>query len=85
MNPRTGNETKTDRNPQIGMKPTLEGIREWREIETKMKPTPEGIRVGNETKDKNVAGMNPRIGNEIETVKETNTGMNPRTVKRNSR
>ena len=50
MNPRTGNETKADRNPQIGMKPTLEGIREWRETKTRMKPTPEGIRVGKETK-----------------------------------
>ena len=50
MNPRTGNETKANRNPQIRMKSTLEGIREWRETETTMKPTPEEIRVGKETK-----------------------------------
>ena len=46
------------------MKPTLEGIREWRETETRMKPTPEGIRVRDETKDKNKVGMNPRIEDE---------------------
>ena len=46
------------------MKPTLEGIREWRKTETGMKPTPEGIRMRNQTKDKNEAGMNPRIEDE---------------------
>ena len=46
------------------MKPTLEGIREWRETKTEMKPTPEGVRVRNETKYKNEAGMNPRIEDE---------------------
>ena len=38
--------------------------------------------MGNETKDKNEAGMNPRTGNETETVNEnqneTNIGRNPR-------
>ena len=65
------------------MKPTLEGIREWRGTETRMKPTPEGIRVGNETKYKNEAEMNLRAGNEPKIVNVTKNGKNPRIVKRN--
>ena len=34
------------------------------------KPTLEVIWVGNEIEDKNEAGMNPRTGNETETVNE---------------
>ena len=52
---------------------------QWKETDTGRNPS------GNETKDKNEAEMNPRLGNETETVKGTKTGINLRTIKRNPR